>query len=900
MELPEHPSILVLLVATDGAQWLPDVLRGLRAQKYRPIKVLAIDNASGDGSAAILARAFGQTRVVTLDRRIGYGRALAAGLKVASERALDSDAFLLLHDDTALEPGAIESMVETMTTRGAGIVGAKLLEWDNPTILQDVGQTTDRYGRSVTLVERGELDQGQHEGVRRTLYANSAALLIAREVIETVGLFDLRYVAMRDDLDLCWRARMAGYETVVDLRASARHAAAVARDLRASAVRGRTRYFAERNMIATLIKNYSLPHLALALPFTMMVSFLNSILYFVSGRRDSAVQNFQALQWNIAHLPSTIRTRARVQRSRTQPDNAVTDLMHHGATRIRAQLARAAEIVVGEVKEATEEDLERPPPRLSDRIRAHPAATLILLSAIVGIIGARTVFVSRPLGGLDLFPFPHSMRGFFQEFASGWRGPAAGGAVPASPGLVVLGIISFITFGSGWLAERVLVLGLPLIGALTMYRLCTSLGMGARGRRLAVIAYASSPLMLAAFGGGRFPDLVLFASAPALVIPLLRAAGILPETGWRSTAAGVAWLAVATSLAPWSLIFLFGSGLVIAALCAGVRKSTAPDVLKRTGMVIGGALVLLLPWSIELFRSGSPIGGGGVDPMRSMVDLLGLSAGPIRIIPIALAFGVPVAGLTGLAAAPLERRRAAIVLAGYAGVSVVIAWAVARGVPWIAPRAALPLAGAAVAWTVLAGIGFDAVGTRLRERTFGRRQLVAGITGLLLVVQLVAAGAWIARGHHSGLVEADELVPSFLFEQASQQGAFRIVWIDGTATDPTVALTGPSGQSMVDYLDRSAGAGATALRHTIAAIASGTTESGGRLLATLGVRYVVVRPQADASLSAAVARQVDLSFSQRFHNASVYENEVGLPVAATISRPGWVAGAAGQIGRAHV
>ena len=78
MELPKDPSILVLLVATDGAVWLPDVLKGLRAQQYRPIKVLAVDNASGDGSGAILAKAFGVRRVVTLERRIGYGRALAA------------------------------------------------------------------------------------------------------------------------------------------------------------------------------------------------------------------------------------------------------------------------------------------------------------------------------------------------------------------------------------------------------------------------------------------------------------------------------------------------------------------------------------------------------------------------------------------------------------------------------------------------------------------------------------------------------------------------------------------------------------------------------------------------------------------------------------------------------
>ena len=889
MELPDDPSILVLLVATDGAVWLPEVLKGLRAQKYRPIKVLAVDNASGDGSAAILSKAFGPRRIVSLERRIGYGRALAAGLKIAADRRLDSDAFLLLHDDAALAPGAVESMVATMKRTGAGIVGAKLLEWNDPSALQDFGQTTDRYGRSVPRVERGEIDQGQYDDVQEVLYATSAALLVARELVEKSGLFDARYVAMRDDLDLSWRARIAGYKTVVDPGASVRHAAAVQRDLRDSPVRGRTRYFYERNMLATLIKNYSLPRLLFALPFTIFLSLINAILYFLTGRRSSSVQVLQALQWNLAHLPSTLRGRVRAQRARTEHDAVVTDLMHHGATRLRAQFERAVEAVVGDVEEQDEDDIVKPRPRLTDRIRAHPGAAVIFLAILLVVIGARTLMTTQQLAGIDLFPFPSSMRSFFSAFASGWRGPLAGGTAPATPGLVLLGLISFITFGSGWLAQRVLLIGLPIVAALTMFRLTGALGLNDRGRRLAVISYAVSPLMLGAFGGGRFPDLVLIALAPAMLSPLLRASGILPDAGWRTVAAGVVAVAIATSLAPWSVVFFVGSGVALAALCAGSRKTTATTVLRRTVAIAVGALVLLLPWSIELFRPGSPLGSGGADAGRQMTDILALSAGPIRALPLAIAFALPVAGAVGAIAAPPERRRSASIFLGLAAVSIGIAWAVARGVPWIAPRPALPLAAAAVAWAVLAGIGFDAAAARLRARAFGLAHFVAGLVGIFLLVQLVAAGGWIARGKHPGLVASGSLVPSFLTEQAHQQGAFRVAWVDGTRAAPVVALTDPGGQNMVHVFERPAGSGARAFRVAIAAIASGETESGGRLLATFGVRYVIVRPTIDPGLQAALERQVDLAFFQRFNRATVYENDAGMPLATTLSAPGWLA-----------
>ena len=177
--------------------------------------------------------------------------------------------------------------------------------------------------------------------------------------------------------------------------------------------------------------------------------------------------------------------------------------------------------------------------------------------------------------------------------------------------------------------------------------------------------------------------------------------------------------------------------------------------------------------------------------------------------------------------------------------------------PWIAPRPELPLIGAAVAWCVLAGIGFDAAASRLRARAFGLPHLVAGIAGIVLLVQIAASAGWIARGDHPGLVASGGLIPSFLAEQAAQKGPFRVAWVDGTLDAPRVALSGPAGQTMLQFLQRPAGAAATDLRRTFAAIASDETESGGRLLATFGVQYVIVRPTADRPRAFATVQSRD-------------------------------------------
>jgi GT2 family glycosyltransferase len=888
-QLPENPAVLVLLVVSDGARWLPEVLRGLRAQKNRPIEIVAVDNASTDESHELLAKALGARRVVTLERRVGYGRALAAGLKVAAERQVVADAFLLLHDDCQLGPDAIDAMLRALRVDRVGIVGAKLVEWEDIALLQDIGQTTDRYGRSAPRVERGEIDQGQHDGLHDVLFASSAALLIAREVVEKVGLFDLRYVMLRDDLDLCWRARIAGFRTVVTTDATARHALAGMREERGAPLERRVRYFADRNVIATLIKNYSGLHLLVALPMTVMVTLTNAVIFLATGRRASAMQVLEALQWNIVHLPATLRARYKAQRSRSTSDSDVTALMHHSATRWRTQLEGALERVVGEVEEGSDEDLDAPHPGVVERLRAHPGGVMVFAGILALLVGGRTIFFSGHLAGIDLAPFPGSGRELWRAFASGWRGAAHGGGAPATPGLALLGLFQFLCFGSAWLAERALVIGSLVLAGITMWRLARALDLPPAARRVAVAAYALSPLALGTFGAGRLPDLLLLATAPALLSPLLRAAGILPSRGWRDLARGGALLAIVASLVPWALGFTLGAGVLLAALSLGGPAGRARAVAKRAFGLAGVALVLMLPWSVELFRPHSALGWGGPDPAARMTDVLGLAVSAVRPLPFFLRYGIPLAAAAGVAVALEHRRRLAALFGAVAVVALFASWGVARGVPWIAPRAALPLVAAAVCAAILAGLAWEAVSTTLHERHFGGAQLLSALIALLTAVQLAAGAGWLALGRFPGLVETGKLAPAFLVEEARQKGAFNIAWIDGTARAPRVALTDAAGATIASYLERPADPGARALHDSIAAIAGGGTTAGGKLLGTLGVRYVILRPEADAALEDALARQSDLAFSQRFRGAVVFENAAGLPIAAAVLAPGWIA-----------
>lgn len=895
----ENRSVLVLLVASNAESWLPAVIEGVRNQAHDEIEILAVDNASTDRSRSLLEKAFGAENVVSLERRVGYGRALAAALKVASDRGTAHDAFLLLHDDAAMEPGTVEAMLGAIERERVGVVGAKLVDWDEPDRLQEVGLTTDRFGRLFNPLERGELDQGQHDGLKEVFFSSSACLLIGRDVIERVGLFDLRFVALRDDFDLCWRARIAGFRSVVTTDARVRHAAASYRGERSGPVQGRNRYFSERNMIAALLKNYSIPYLIVALPVTLAVSIMNVVVYLASGRRIAARQTLSALQWNLVHFPSTLRARARAQRRRRIPDRDVVKLMVRGVPRVRSYLARALEQVVGEPAEGIDEEedalSERSRRRLIDVVAAHPLGITATVLVFIYLIGARHLYGTGGLAGADLAPFPNGPGVFFTEFFSGWRTTGTGGAAPASPGIFLAGLLSIVSFGSARLAERILVLSLlPLAGAAAS-KLGAAVGMSATPRRVMAIAYALSPLALASFSQGRLPDLILVTALPALIIPPLRAGGLAARGDWRSLATGIAGLAVVASLTPWAIPAVAGASVVVglaSALVGSGSSAPASSALRiaLTGVVqAAAALVLLFPWSVELFKDGSAFGGRPGPFGVPVTDLVRLRTGGPQAIPGVIAWAFPAVAAAGVLLAVGARERITKTMALASLAAVLLAWGVSRGAPWIAARPSLPLAFAAVGVALLIGAAAEGLPPSLSARSFGAFHIGFGALSLFAVAAAAVGVGFLARGDYDGLTRAGDLAPAFFESERRQLGDYRVLWLAGSQRDLRADVSVSEGETFLTYQARRADAGERYLESALAAIVARRTDQGGRLLAPLGVRYVVLRSNLDPNVVRAFARQVDVRFVQRFRGTQILSNETWLTIGAAVSSPRWIA-----------
>ncbi len=186
------------------------------------VDAVLVDN-SGRGEGADLARReFARVLPIDPGRNTGFAGGCNLGMRAALEAGADH--ILLLNSDATLAPGAVEALVAAAGQPGVGIVTGKVLVAgsDPPRIWSAGGALHPLRGIGVNVGE-GEADRGQHDRARDVDFASGCLLLATRAALERVGLFDERYFLYLEDVDLCLRARRAGFRVRYEPRAVARH-----------------------------------------------------------------------------------------------------------------------------------------------------------------------------------------------------------------------------------------------------------------------------------------------------------------------------------------------------------------------------------------------------------------------------------------------------------------------------------------------------------------------------------------------------------------------------------------------------------------------------------------------------------------------------------------------------
>ncbi|OGL37051.1 hypothetical protein A3E49_02590 [Candidatus Saccharibacteria bacterium RIFCSPHIGHO2_12_FULL_49_19] len=311
-------KVCVVVPNWNGEKSLADCLDSLLHQSL-PAHIIVIDNGSTDGSLSLLAKSFPQVEVLAQKKNYGF----AGGVNRGIERSMQigSKFIALINNDAAADKDWLKDLVQAMQNNStAGIVTSKILSGD--------GQTIDSTGDFYTIWGlphprgRGEKSSSKFDNDTAIFGGSGGASLYRAKMLRQVGLFDEDFFAYYEDIDLSFRAQLAGWKVVYAPKAVVHHQIGAT----SSKISGFTTYHTLKNLPWLLWKN---------VPWPLMPKVLPRLTLAYSGIAGRALQRgqfgpfFKALFVGTVLWPKKMFQRHKIQGGRKVSPAYINSIIIH-------------------------------------------------------------------------------------------------------------------------------------------------------------------------------------------------------------------------------------------------------------------------------------------------------------------------------------------------------------------------------------------------------------------------------------------------------------------------------------------------------------------------------------------------------------------------------------------
>lgn len=351
-----HPLISIIIPHWNHRDVLVECLHSLKATKYSPVEIIVVDNHSTDDSVEYIQANFPEVQLVENAENRGFAGGCNDGARLAKGKYL-----LILNNDTTQEPDWLEHLVEFMEAHPAiGIAQPKLINATDRTLFDYSGAAggfMDRYGFPFArgrIFDSIEKDEGQYNTPVQTFWASGTACILRREVYEQIDLFDEVFFAHMEEIDMNWRAQLAGWDIAVVPSAIVYHHSGFTLPPDSPF----KKYLNHRNSVLMLIANYKLFR-SITRGLQRWLLDLMAMVFALIERDWSRVGAIMKAWWWILVHPTTIlRKRIAVRRIRKRTDREMDQRLYRASIALEHYLFRrkqweASRHAIDEIEEST-------------------------------------------------------------------------------------------------------------------------------------------------------------------------------------------------------------------------------------------------------------------------------------------------------------------------------------------------------------------------------------------------------------------------------------------------------------------------------------------------------------------------------------------------------------------
>lgn len=320
------PLVDIVVLNHNGKKFLDDCFQSIRATTYPNYKVHLLDNASTEDDIAYTRQHYPEVNIIANPENNGF--CAAYNLAIRQTRGTY---FLCLNNDVKVKPDWLEPLVETAESDPSlGSLQCKMVSFFDEKKYEYAGSSggmLDVFGYPFLrgrLFQSIEEDHGQYDDIAPVFWTCGAAMFIRRSVLDETGLFDEIIVHHMDEIDLCWRMHMAGYNCKVVPKSVILHYGGAT----IQSFSFKKMYWNHRNSLYTVLKNYGPKQAILKGMAHILMDYMAAVNSLLQGKvvhtRAIAVAHF----WILTHIPSILRNRREVQQKRKVDDTAVMKKMY--------------------------------------------------------------------------------------------------------------------------------------------------------------------------------------------------------------------------------------------------------------------------------------------------------------------------------------------------------------------------------------------------------------------------------------------------------------------------------------------------------------------------------------------------------------------------------------------
>jgi GT2 family glycosyltransferase len=208
------PKVAIVILNWNGQTYLSKFLPSVLATAYENKEVIVADNGSTDGSVSFLEKQFPQVKLIRFNENKGF----AKGYNMALEQ-VHADYYAIINSDIEVQPGWLTPIINLLEQDKLNAAcQPKLLSYNNKKLFEYAGGAggwLDSFGYPFArgrIFDVCEEDKGQYDTTERVFWVTGAAMVIRSNVFHEMKGFDEYFFAHQEEIDLCWRMQLAGYD----------------------------------------------------------------------------------------------------------------------------------------------------------------------------------------------------------------------------------------------------------------------------------------------------------------------------------------------------------------------------------------------------------------------------------------------------------------------------------------------------------------------------------------------------------------------------------------------------------------------------------------------------------------------------------------------------------------